>query len=99
MDVRHDDDDLARLERDPGFTNGMDRQLVRSFRKAMILVRGIENEKGLYSWPSLHFEKLKGDRKHQRSIRLHGGFRLIVDIEERANGNCMVVKEIDNYHR
>jgi proteic killer suppression protein len=99
MDVRHDDDELARLESDPDFTGGRDQSLVRSFRKVLNLIRGVPNESGLYKWGSLHFEKLKGERKHQRSFRLHGGFRLIVEIEVHQNGNCMVVKEIENYHR
>jgi toxin HigB-1 len=98
MDVRHDDDELARLESDPNFTGGRDRSIVRSFRKVLALVRGVPDETGLYQWKSLRFEKLKGDRKHERSLRLNAVWRLIVEIEDGPNGNCMVVKQIENYH-
>lgn len=46
---------------------------------------------------SLHYEKLKGKRSHQRSMRLNDQFRLIVEIEE-ANGRTVVVISIEDYH-
>jgi len=99
MDVRHDDDDLARLEADPDYTAGLGVKLVRKYRRVLNTVRGVSNETGLYKHVGLHFERLKGDRQQQRSIRLVGGQRLIVEIEERPGGNCMVIKGIENYHK
>jgi len=98
MKVHHDDADLERLESDPEFTAGLDKGLVRAFCKVLNLARGVSNEVGLYKWRGLNFEKLKGKRAHQRSIRLNDQWRLIVEIEEEDDGNVLVVKGIEDYH-
>lgn len=98
MRVRHDDSDLDRLENDPDFSAGLDKALVHAFRKVLNLARLVSNEVGLYRWPGLHFEKLKGRRAHQRSMRLNKQRRLIVEIEEEEGGNVLVVKGIEDYH-
>ena len=64
----------------------------------MNLIRSVPHEAELYKWKSRHFEKLKGDRQHQRSLRLLEQWRLIVEAEEREDGNCLAIKEIVNYH-
>lgn len=47
---------------------------------------------------SLHFEKLKGQRAGQRSIRLNRQWRLIVVIEHDDQGKSIVVLDIEDYH-
>jgi proteic killer suppression protein len=47
---------------------------------------------------SLHFEKLKGARSHQHSIRLNRQWRLIVELERSANGRLVIVVSIEDYH-
>lgn len=98
MKVQHDDPKLQQLESVPGCTTKMDRSLVRAFRKALNLLRNVANETELYQWHSYHFEKLKGKRAHQRSLRLHNQWRLIVEIKEEQGGNVIVVKGIEDYH-
>lgn len=98
MDVRHDDDDLARLEADPEYTAGLDRAIVFGFRKVMIVLRAVKHEGEIYNWPSLRFEKLSGKRQHQRSIRINAQWRLIVEIEQGKHGHCIVIKGIEDYH-
>jgi proteic killer suppression protein len=55
------------------------------------------DERDLYGLKSLHYEKLKGDRSHQRSLRLNQQFRLIVELE-RHNGKTVAIIEIVDYH-
>ena len=98
MHVRHDSDDLERLENDASYTGSLDKALVRAFRKVLVLVRSVQNETELYAWKSLRFEKLKGKRSHQRSLRLNQQWRLIVEIEEGTDVNTLVVKRIEDYH-
>lgn len=98
MDVRHDDSDLERLETDPEYTRGLEKPLVRAFRKVLLIVRGVRNETELYQWRSLRFEKLKGKRDHQRSLRLNDQWRVVVEIVKGADGNTVVVKGIEDYH-
>ena len=47
---------------------------------------------------SLNFEKLKGDRSHQHSLRVNQQYRLIVEIKPSDPKNIIVVVEIADYH-
>ena len=98
MNVRHDDKELGALESDPEHRSVLDQSLVRQFRKVMNLVRSVQHEGELYQWKGLRFEKLGGDRDHQRSMRLNDQWRLIVEIEKGDPGNICVVKGIEDYH-
>jgi len=99
MDVRFEDDDLDRLETDAGFNAGFDAAIVRSFRKTMQLIRAAPDERTFYQMKSLHYEKLKGKRSNQRSMRLNKQWRLIVELEVQANGKLVVVISIEDYHK
>ena len=72
--------------------------VVRSFAEKMAIIRAITNESELRNFKSLHYEKLKGNRKHQRSIRLNDQFRLILELEQDELGNLVVVINIEDYH-
>jgi proteic killer suppression protein len=98
MKVRHADKDLERLEWDSTFTGGFAKEIVRAFRKVMNFIRNAKDERDLRSMRSLNFEKLKGDRSHQYSLRLNKQWRLIVEIEEGEGGNTIVVVAIEDYH-
>ena len=82
MIVRFSNKDLERLESDPGHTAGLDRDVVKAFRKRMQLIRAAPDERDFYALKSLRFEKLKGARKHQRSMRLNDQWRLILELEQ-----------------
>lgn len=73
-------------------------QVVDAFFKVVLSIESVQNEKDLRAMKHLHFEKLKGRRKHQRSLVLHGGFRLIVELVEDADGTYLSIVEIVNYH-
>jgi toxin HigB-1 len=98
MDVEFADDNLDRLETDPEFTAGYCREIVRSFRKVMQIIRATPDERTFYTLKSLHFEKLKGDREYQRSMRLNSQWRLIVMIKPSEPTNVVVVVGIEDYH-
>jgi len=98
MDVRFANGDLDRLETDPDFNAGFDVAIVRKYRKTMQLIRAAPDERTFYQVKSLHYEKLKGKRSHQRSMRLNDQWRLIVEIEQGPAGNVVVVVNIEDYH-
>jgi len=68
-------DDLDRLETDPDFHAGFDVAIVRKYRKTIQLIRAAPDERTFYQVKSLHYERLKGKRSHQRSRRLNDQWR------------------------
>lgn len=95
MEVEFANADLARLEKDPGFTGGHPPGVVRGFRKAMQHIRASHDERDLYAPKGMRFEKLKGNRKGQRSLRLNDQWRLILEIKE--DKSVLVIAIVD-YH-
>lgn len=98
MEFEFDDRNLDRLYTDPQFTAGHSQEVVRAFRKRMQQIVGFHDERDFYALKSLHFEKLKGDREGQSSIRLNSKWRLILEV--RGSHPCKVVGivEIVDYH-
>ena len=73
-------------------------RMVDSFFEVIRAIESAEDEPDLRKMKHLHFEKLKGDRKHQRSLVLHGPFRLVVQLREDEDGAYLLVEEIVDYH-
>jgi len=61
-------------------------------------IREADDERDLYMLRSLHYEKLQGTRRHQRSLRLNDQHRLIVEIEENQGTRTIVVMAIEDCH-
>jgi proteic killer suppression protein len=98
MQFIHADKTLRRIDEDPDYTGGYSKQIVRLFRRRMQLIRSATDERDFYALTSLHFEKLKGDRHPQRSMRLDKQFRLILRIDEDPSGPIVVILGIEDYH-
>src|SRR5947209_17972822 len=98
MEVRFVNPDLERLERDANFNGGYPPEAVRGFRKVMQAIRAAVDERDLHAMKSLHFEKLKGDRQEERSMRLNKQWRLIVKIIPDTPKNRVAVLAIEDYH-
>ena len=98
MRVRFRKSRLERLETDPRFTDGHSAALVKAYRKKMNFIRQTIDERELYALRSLGFEKLKGARAHQRSIRLNDQWRLILEIEGEGDSKTIVIVSIEDYH-
>ena len=98
MEVEVDDDDLDRLETDAHFTAGFAHEVVRAYRRRIQQIRAAVDERDFYASKALHFEKLKGNREGQHSIRLNSQWRLVVEI--RGSHPCKVIGiiEIVDYH-
>lgn len=56
------------------------------------------DERDLYAMKSLHYEKLKGKRAHQRSIKLNDQWRLVMRTESGDDGRVIILIEIIDYH-
>ena len=98
MEVRFRDPDLDRLERDAQWSGGWDPALVKAYRKRMNFIRQAQDERDLRAWKSLRFEKLRGSRQHQHSIRLNDQWRLVLELEGEGQKKKLVVIGIEDYH-
>jgi len=98
MEVEFAEKNLDRLETDRAYNAGFSQEIVRAFRKLMQVIRAAPDERTFYALKSLHYEKLKGDRSHQHSMRLNKQWRLIVEIKTSEPGNIVVVVSIEDYH-
>ncbi|HJY24590.1 MAG TPA: type II toxin-antitoxin system RelE/ParE family toxin [Actinomycetes bacterium] len=98
MRVEFRTDELRRLyEEEADYADyGMD--VVRSYRKKVVFLLSARSELDLRAMRSLHFEKLKGARDGQHSIRLNNKWRLIVALANDDEGRVIVVIEIVDYH-
>ncbi len=98
MEVEFADPDLDRLETDPKFNAGFSREIVRAYRKLMQVIRNAPDERVFYGMKALRFEKLKGPRDHQRSMRLNNQWRLIIELRPSSPKNVVVLIAIEDYH-
>ena len=98
MKVEFDDPDLDRLEVDATFNAGYAPAIVRGFRKVMQAIRAAGDERDLYRLKGLRFEKLKGKRQHQHSLRINEQWRLIVELRGEGRDKWVGVVEIADYH-
>jgi len=100
MDVDFQDPDLRRLEVDPRFNANLSGVLVTAYRKKMQVIRAAADERDLHKLRSLNFEKLKGGRKGQYSIRLNDQYRLVFKfgLGNPHRGKTVVILAIEDYH-
>ncbi|MEI6043122.1 MAG: type II toxin-antitoxin system RelE/ParE family toxin [Chloroflexota bacterium] len=73
--------------------------VVDRFFDVMSVITYANDERDLYSLRSLHFEKLKGEREGQRSLRLNKQWRLIVILEVNEEGKVLLILDIENHYR
>lgn len=98
MEVEFGSDDLDRLEIDPHFTGGWSPAVVKAYRKRLNFIRQAHSKVDLYAWKSLRFEKLKGERQHQHSMRLNDQWRLVIEFKQSGPNEIMRIVAIEDYH-
>lgn len=98
MDVEFADSNLQRLYTDRECNAGFSTAVIQTFRKKVLLLVTAPDERDLRNARSLHFKRLKGNRKHQWSIRLNGPWRLILEKREVNKATTFVVVAIENEH-
>jgi len=98
MDVSFKDQSLDRLETDAAYNAGFGDAVVKAYRRAMEHIRAASDERTLYARRSFKFEKLKGNREGQYSMRLNDQWRLIVQLRGEAPKKTVHVMEIVDYH-
>jgi toxin HigB-1 len=98
MEIAFDDESLDRLETDADYSAGFGDAVVKAYRKRAQQIRAAPDERTFYALKSLHFEKLKGDREGQYSMKLNDQWRLILELEGKAPSKVVRLIEIVDYH-
>jgi proteic killer suppression protein len=98
MEVSFASDELDRLESDPAFSGGFPDAVVKMYRKRLQTIRGALDERDFYALRSLHYEKLRGQRQHQRSMRLNRQWRLVLEIEDDGGRKRVRIVAVEDYH-
>ena len=99
MEIEFEDGSLERLESDLSYDGGFPPAVVKSFRMKMNFIRQATDERDLRNWKSLRFEKLKGSRIHQHSIRLNVQWRLVVEMLKGKTSTKVRIVSVEDYHR
>jgi proteic killer suppression protein len=98
FEVWFKDDSLDQLERNAKYDAGYSGAVVKAFRKRMQYIRAATDERDFYATKSLRFEKLKGERSNQRSMRLNDQWRLILEITGEGSNKKLAIIRIEDYH-
>jgi proteic killer suppression protein len=98
MEVRFGTDSLRRLETDPDYDGGYAEAIVKAYRRRIRFIKQASDERDLYSMNSLNFERLKGKRDHQYSVRLNDQWRLILEFSGKAPNKVVLAGGIEDYH-
>ena len=73
-------------------------EVVDAFFYVMSVIDAAIDVREFYNLKSLHFEKLKGSRKDEHSMRLNKQFRLTMRIEKDERGSSLLILDIEDYH-
>lgn len=98
MDVKFSTSHLKRLAEDPNCDGGFPPEVVIKYQMRLQTISDAIDERAFYAMKSLHFEKLKGDRSRQRSMRLDNQWRLIIEIEKGKPKNTICIMSIENHY-
>lgn len=86
------------LETDAATNLNFPPEIVRVFRMRIQFLRSAEDERDIRAMKSWRYEKLKGKREHERSIRLNDQYRLIFEIVIDDKTRCIRIVGIEDYH-
>lgn len=100
MKIEFADPSLKQLAEDSSTRSRLPHDVIRSFRKALMLIDAAVDQRDIRNIPGNRLEKLKGSRSHQYSIRLNKQWRLIVEFHhEDQRVTTVTVIEIVDYHK
>ena len=92
------DNALLELATNKNARSGFPQAVEKKFRFRIQQIMSFIDEREFYGSKGLHFEKLKGDRSHQHSIKLNDQWRLILGFEGEAPNKRVIVVGIEDYH-
>lgn len=99
MEIEFADPSLADVETDNAGATRLPVAVIRAVRRKLTVLRAATDDRTLRNWKSLHYEKLKGSRKGQRSIRINKQYRMVFELDSETDPQTITVLAIEDYHR
>lgn len=99
MDIEFVDSDLALIETDDAAKTKLPIAVIKSARRKLTILRAATDDRSLRNWKSLHYEKLKGNREGQRSIRVNEKYRIVFLLDSESEPQKASILSIEDYHK
>jgi proteic killer suppression protein len=88
---------LALIETDEAGATQLPVPAIKSARRKLTVLRAAIDDRSLRNWKSLRYEKLKGNRERQRSIRINNQYRMVFSLDEEADPPTITILSIEDY--
>lgn len=98
MQIEFGDGELEKLATDAAYAGKWAPEIIKAYRRQVQAIVAAKDERDLRYRGGNHFERLKGDRSHQHSMRLNDQWRLILEITTGERGKTVRLVEITDYH-
>ena len=98
MEVVFADEALALIETERAGETRLSVAVIKSARRKLTVLRAAVDDRSLRNWKSLHYEKLRGARDGQRSIRLNDKYRMVFTLDENTDPQTVTILSIEDYH-
>jgi toxin HigB-1 len=98
MRIEFADAELVLIETDEAGSTRLPVAVIKSARRKLTVLRAAIDDRSLRNWKSLHYEKLRGDREGQRSIRLNDQYRMVFELDEETEPQTATILKIEDYH-
>lgn len=98
MEIEFADPALALIETDEAGETRLPVAVIKSVRRKLNVLRAAPDDRTMRNWKSLHYEKLKGDREGERSIRINKQYRMVFKLDNETDPQTITVLAVEDYH-
>src|SRR5713226_1293182 len=88
----------ALIQTERAAETGLPISVIKACREKLVVLAAATDERTLRNWRSLRYEKLKGPREGQRSIRLNNQWRLVFEFDDAQKPPAIMVVAVEDYH-
>lgn len=99
MEIAFVDLGLAEVETVNAGSTGLPVPVIKAVRRKLTVLRAATDDRALRNWKSLHYEKLKGSREGQRSIRVNDKYRIVFTLDSDTEPQKATILLIEDYHK
>jgi proteic killer suppression protein len=98
MEIEFADPALAKIETEQAGETRLPVAVIKSVRRKLNVLRAAPDDRTMRNWKSLHYEKLKGDREGERSIRINKQYRMVFRLDSETDPQTITVLAVEDYH-